>query len=199
MKKILFLSVIAGSLLVSCNNNKPKPGEVVLKDDDGGTTTVNMNALQQAADNSEKKTAELAKLKPYTTDEIKAFFPEELMGMKRTEYAANAMMGFASGSAEYKKDDSTRLKLELFDCAGEAGSAFYGLQYLAVMQTEKDSEDEYIKTTDFNGGRAIETVYKKQNRNSFVYFGGDRLMVTLTGENIPLSEVKSVASKLALK
>ncbi|MDB5226523.1 MAG: hypothetical protein JWN78_716 [Bacteroidota bacterium] len=39
-------------------------------------------------------------------EDIKAMLPEQLMGMKRSNFNATTAMGFASGEAEYTKVQS---------------------------------------------------------------------------------------------
>ena len=102
----------------------------------------------------------MKKLTPMTLDQIKAMLPAELLGMKRSSFNANAMMGFTSADADYKKDDTTNLKLTGMDCTGEAGSSFYALNYLTKMTMESENDQGYTKTVDFMVGKAVED-YKK--------------------------------------
>ncbi|RYY55474.1 MAG: hypothetical protein EOO09_10345 [Chitinophagaceae bacterium] len=194
MKRILFLPLLA-AMAISCNNNKPK-NEVVIEEKDGTKLTVNTAVAEDVGLAAQKKAAELRELKPYSLAEMKTFFPEELDGAKRSGYEANATMGTVMGSAEYNTGETSKIKLSVFDCAGPAGSGFYSLQYLGAFQVEKDTEEEYIKTSDFNGARAVESSRKNENESSFMFLGGDRLMVTLEGEGVPVEKLKQIASSL---
>lgn len=197
MKQLLILITIASSILIACNNNK-KPGEVTVTSEDGKTTaTVDANSLNQAADALQKKTEELQKLSPYTLDQMKAFLPEELAGAKRSKFSANSAMGAAYAEGEYPINDSTEIELKLFDCAGQAGAGIYSLQYLGMMNFQSESDEEYTKSIDFNGGKAIEHGEKDGSRSTLTYLAADRLLVTLEGRNTSADQLKKAAGSLS--
>jgi hypothetical protein len=65
-------------------------------------------------DDMQKKMEELKKLTPLTTDQLKMLLPEQLMGMKRSNFNANSMMGFASAEATYKNEtDDKEIELNI--------------------------------------------------------------------------------------
>ena len=168
-------------LVLACNNNK-KPGVTVTSEDGKTTATINTNELSKTADAFQKKAEELQKLSPYTLDQMKAMLPEELAGTRRSKFSANSAMGAAFAEADYKINDSTDLELKIFDCAGQAGAGIYSMQYLGMMNFESESDDEYTKSVDFKGGKAIEHLNKRNNRATLTYLAGDRLLVTLEGK-----------------
>ena len=130
---------------------------ITITTDNGKTTlTVDPTKTETVTNEMEKKTKELKKLAPMTLDQIKAMLPAELLGMKRASFNANAMMGFTSADADYKKDDTTNLKLTGMNCASEAGSGFYTLNYWTKMTMESENDQGYTKTVDFMGGKAVE-------------------------------------------
>jgi len=196
--KHLFLLVAVG-ILIACNNNK-KPGEITVKSEDGKTTTtVDANNLTQAADALQKKTEELQKLSPYTLDQMKALLPEELAGARRSKFSANSAMGAAYAEGTYPINESTEIELKLFDCAGQAGAGIYSLQYLGMMNFQSESDDEYTKTSDFNGYKAIEHAKKDNSQATLTYLAADRLLVTLEGRNTGIDMLKQAAGSLKLK
>ena len=85
------------------------------------------------------------------------------MGMKRSRFSVNSMMGFATGEAEYKKDDTTKYKVMMYDCAGDAGASFYGMRFLTGWNIEKEDDNGYEKTVSFMGTKALEK-YSKNSR-----------------------------------
>jgi hypothetical protein len=198
MKHVFILLCAAGCLLTACNNNK-KPGITVTSEDGKTTTTIQPNELAKVSDDFQKKTEELQKLSPYTLDQMKALLPEELAGAKRSKFSANSAMGAAYAEGEYPINDSTNLELKIFDCAGQAGAGIYSMQYLGMMNFQSESDDEYTKTSEFNGGRAVEHHNKKNNRSTLTYLAGDRLLVTLEGRNTGIDLLKQVAGNLSLK
>ena len=198
MKHAFILLGATVCLLTACNNNK-KPGITVTSEDGKTTTTIQPNELAKVSDDFQKKTEELQKLSPYTLDQMKALLPEELAGAKRSKFSANSAMGAAYAEGEYPINDSTNLELKIFDCAGQAGAGIYSMQYLGMMNFQSESDDEYTKTSEFNGGRAVEHHNKKNNRSTLTYLAGDRLLVTLEGRNTGIDLLKKVAGNLSLK
>jgi hypothetical protein len=87
-------------------------------------------------------------------------------------------MGTAYAEADYTFNDSTEISLKIFDCAGQAGAGVYSMQYLGMMNFQSESDDEYTKTIDFNGGKAIEQG-KDGSRSTLTFLAADRLLVTL--------------------
>ena len=199
MKHVIILFSAFLSILIACNNNK-KPGDITVTSDDGKTTaTIKTDDLAQASDAFQKKTEELQKLSPYTLDQMKALLPEELAGAKRSKFSANSAMGAAFAEGEYTINDSTDLELKIFDCAGQAGAGIYSMQYLAMMNFQSESDNEYTKSIDFKGGKAVEHLDKGSNRATLTYLAADRLLVTLEGKNTGVELLKQAAGSLNLK
>jgi hypothetical protein len=199
MKHVFILINAVLCLLAACNNNK-KAGEVTVTSEDGKTTaTIKSNDLAQASDAFQKKAEELQKLSPYTLDQMKALLPEELAGAKRSKFSANSAMGAAFAEGDYPINDSTKLEVKIFDCAGQAGSGIYSMQYLAMMNFQSESDNEYTKSIDFKGSKAVEHLDKRSNRATLTYVAGDRLLVTLEGRNTGVDMLKQVAGSLNLK
>jgi hypothetical protein len=197
MKHVILLAAVW--MLIACNNNK-KPGEITVTSEDGKTTaTVDASNTAQAADAMQKKVEELQKLSAYTLDQMKAFLPAELAGAKRSKFSANSAMGAAYAEGSYPINDSTEIELKLFDCAGQAGAGIYSMQYLGMMNFQSESDDEYTKTTDFNGNRAIEHAKKDNSNASLSYLAADRLLVTLEGRNTGIDMLKKAAGSLNFK
>lgn len=192
--KLILIMLVTGIYLFAC---KSKSDETTIKSEDGKTTvTMNTSKMEAGANEMQKKMEELKKLEPLTTDQVKSFFPENLMGIKRSSFNANSMMGFSMGEAEYRENDSTKLKLSVYDVAGEAGSGIYGLQFWGAMNMQSESDDGYTKTIDFNGKKAIEKFDANNHSYDLMYMAHDRLMVNVTGVNTTLDLVKQAANRL---
>lgn len=199
MRHLILRCLIAASLLSACNNNK-KPSEVTITSEDGKEkVTVDPNMGSKTAEAMTEKIEELKKLTPLSMDELKAMIPEEFMGMKRTNFNANSMMGTGTCSATYKSDDGKQLQVTIFDCAGEAGAGIYSLRYWTMWNFQQEDDNGYQKTIDFNGGKAIEKYSKGNDEYGLTYVANDRLLVTLEGEKIGLDGVKDAAKSLNLK
>lgn len=197
MRFLLFLLLVSFSFS-ACNSNKDK---ITVTGPDGTETTVdmgNVNDAVKAMEQSQDKSEELKKLTPLSVDQLKALLPDEIMGMKRSRFSANSMMGAANATATYKSDDGKELKLNIFDCAGEAGSGIYTLRYWTLMNFQSEDDNGYTKTIDFKGQKAVES-YKNHNEEyGITYMANDRFLVTVEGEKTGLDVVKQVAGGLAL-
>lgn len=196
MKKVSSLLLAAVILLAACNNNKPKTATITTED---GKVTFDANKMQSAAEDMEKQKKELEKLSPLTIDQLKAMIPETLMGAKRTNFQASTTMGAGLATGEYQINDSTDVKLNIYDCAGTAGAGIYSLQYLGMMNIQQESDDEYTKTVDFNGGKAYEHCNKSSNECTITYFAGGRFLVTLEGNHVGADALKDAAKGLNIK
>ena len=198
MKQFSFL-LLAVFLFLGCKN-KSKFSHTE-KNADGSTTTtsVDVASLTSNADEMTKKIEALKKLTPLTLDQLKTLLPEELNGIKRTNFSANNAMGFSIAEGEYKKDDNSELKLVIYDCAGEAGSGMFAMTYWTQMNVQSENADGYVKSVDFNGGKAVESFKKGNNESSLTYVGDDRLLIIITGRGMDMNSVKQVAQNLSLK
>ena len=198
MKKIL-PAVTAAIILIACNNNKTKNTATFTSEDGKEQVTVDMNEMKNAAQDMEKMKAELSTLTPLTTGQLTALVPEKLMGAERKDLDVTAAMGASVASASYKINDSTDIKLNIFDCAGPGGAGIYSMQYLGMFNIQQDDEDEYTKTIDFNGGKAFENCKKTRNECTLTYFSGGRFLITLEGDNVGIDGLKQAAKGLDIK
>ena len=198
MKRLSSLLLTTTLLLAACSNNKPK--ETTITSADGKEkVSIDLNQVQNTAAETQKLTEELQKLPPLSVDQLKTMIPETLMGGKRTNYSATSTMGAGLASGTYEINDSTNVKLNIYDCAGPGGAGIYSMQYLGMMNLQSESETEYTKTIDFNGGKAYEHCQKTSNECTLTYFAGGRFMVTLEGNNVGAEALKQAAKGLTIK
>lgn len=198
MKKILSALSFA-IMLIACNNNKPKNTATFTSEDGKEQVTVDMNEMKNAAQDMEKIKAQLSTLTPLTTDQLKALVPEKLMGAERKDLDVTAAMGASVASASYQLNDSTDIKLNMFDCAGPGGAGIYSMQYLGMFNVQQDDDEEYTKTIDFNGGKAFENCKKIRKECTLTYFSGGRFLITLEGNNVGIDGLKQAAKGLDIK
>ena len=192
--------MIAISLLFgACNNKKPKESTVITSDDGKEKVTIDAGKMQNAAQKMEKQKAELEKLPPLNMDQLKALIPETLMGAKRTNFSANTTMGAGLARGEYELNDSTQINLNIYDCGGPAGAGIYSMQYMSMFNFQQESDEEYTKTIDFNGGKAFEHCEKETNNCTLSYFSGGRFMITLEADHLGAEALKQAARGLNIK
>lgn len=199
MRHILSFLMAVTLLFAACNNNKPKETTVITSPDGNEKVTIDTRQMQNAAEDMEKQKTALEKLTPLTLDQLKVMIPENLMGAKRTNFEANSAMGAGLARGEYELNDSTRITLNIYDCAGPAGSGIYSMQYLGMYNLQQESDEEYTKTIEFNGGKAFEHCEKATNDCTLSYFSGGRFMVTLEGDHVGAEALKQAASGLNIK
>lgn len=199
MKKLFFLYAVSIILFSACNNDKKQTSVTPAKTEPEKTTVDENEPAAAGQAVLEKKVEELNKLLPLSLDLVKALLPEELGGMKRTSADANNSMGFSAGQAEYVKDDTVKIRLSIFDCAGEAGSGFYSVNYWNKLNNNTENEKGYTKTIDFNGGKAIEGFDKETAEYRLMYPSGDRYLIGISGERTGLDAVKAAAKNLNIK
>ena len=195
----LFPVLIAATVLTAaCNSNK-KTDEKTTSENKETTSSNDANSGKNNLNDLQKATEDLQKLPPLSLDELKALIPQELMGGKRSSYNATSAMGSGVANAEYTINDTTNVKLMVYDCGGPGGAGIYSMQYLGMFNMESENEHEYTKTIDFNGGRAIEKCQKDRNDCSLTYFTGKRFLVVLESNNVGIDGLKQAANSLNIK
>lgn len=194
MKNFILLLFVFHTL-IACNNNKAKgPGDNAAKTDSmQGVTAANESDIIQ------KRMEQMKQLNPLTAEQVKSLFPDELAGMKQSEYKATNSEGYEVGEAHYESEDGKSLDVTVFDCAGEAGAGKYNIMYVGYLNTESEDNNGYRKSIRFSGDKAIESYDKKQESYSILFLSGDRLLVNVEGEHIELDAVKQAANSLNLK
>ena len=192
---LLFAVII---LLAACNNKKAKETNSTTTNNETTNETGTTSNNNSSGNDMAKAMEEMKKMPALSTDQIKSIFPENLMGMKRTSYSANSMMGYGVGEARYKSDDGKEIKVSVLDCVGEAGVGFYNLMYWG-MNMESEDENGYKKTITYNGTKAIESYEKNQERYGLMFPANNRLLVNVEGDNTGLDMVKQAAGSLNLK
>jgi hypothetical protein len=108
-------------------------------------------------------------------------------------------MGFGVAEADYKnEDDSKRFRVQIFDCAGTAGAAYYNMMYWG-LNMEQEDESGYKKSITYNGAKAIESYEKDSDQYGLLFPASNRLLVQVEGDHTGLDAVKQAANSLNLK
>jgi hypothetical protein len=191
MKGILFATLLL-SVFVACNSNK-KPADKIEKKD------ATVKSMTAPVDEKEKKTEELKKASQLTLEQMRILLPSELDSAKEKNYVASTQFGYGLASAEYPKAKSRSIKVTLYDCAGELGAANYFENYWNNLNVQKQTDQEFTKTIDFEGGKAVETYKKDSNFSTLTFAIRDRLVVVMEGKNMKPEELEAAAKKLHQK
>lgn len=208
VSKFAWVMTLSTSLFVACSGNKEK-GQSEQADTAEGASVVqglgNLGNLQDGASKMEEMQAQLKNITKLSNEELKAFFPENLNGWRRSAYSGgNQAYGVdvASGNAVYEAQDDKELMLTLTDGAGETGAAVVSLMAMGLtMDSEKDSDYEVTKNEDVHGYRASTRETKPQQEGSVVdsditFIYKDRYLVKLEGDGFKLNELKDLVGKL---
>lgn len=200
-----------GLLVASCGNSKSSEGSEDAKEKEAGISDVvkgvsNLDNLSDGAKKLEDLQAKLKSEKPLSSEELKAFLPESLDGLKRTSYSGGSMYGaeVVSGEATYTVDNQKEIKVNIIDGAGETASAIVGLAQMGFMvDSEKITDTEIEKTGEFEGKRAKTTDSKGEEGSTaksseISYLEKDRYLITLRGNGYSLDELKGFLTKLNL-
>ena len=206
MKKLISVLLLSAILMAACNNNKTKDATNSgdKKEANNGTgnssnTEPSTNDILQSKNDMAKLMEEMKKMPALSTDQLKAMLPETMMDMKRSNFSVNSGMGFGVAEGSYKNEvGSKRFRVQIYDCAGAAGTAYYSMMYWG-MNMEQEDENGYKKSTTFNGEKAIESYNKNNNEYGLLFPASNRLLVNVEGENTGLDSVKQAAKSLNLK
>jgi len=205
----LLSALLAAILITNCGNPKESNESVENEKETAGIADVvkgvsNLDNLTDGTKKMEELQAKLKSEKPLTSEELKAFLPENLDGLKRTSYSAGSLYGAGviSGNAAYTLDDQKSIEINIIDGAGESGAAVVSLAQMGfMMDSENITDTEVEKTGEFEGRRAKTRDTKEEEGSTeksseISYLEKDRYLITLKGEGYSLDELKGFVSKL---
>jgi hypothetical protein len=161
---------------------------------------------QMAAQNAETlKTMNQGKdVQPVSLDGLKAFLPEALAGMKRTDSDAQHvnMMGIntASANADYQAGSGAgALELTITDVGNVSGPMRMGLTGWAVAQFDRQTDTGYEKTTTCQGYKAFEEYDRQDQSGGLRAFVAERFVVEVTGDGVTMETIKKAMGQVDLK
>lgn len=195
MKKIAVLSMIA-VFLFSCDN----PVSKKIKETKEGVT--NTTKAYKELNNMGDDIKELQEIEPLTNDEMKAWLPDEVNGMRRTGYKAGqaAYMQIANIEATYSNEDKSKtFKVSVLDGAGQMGaSATAGARMMLSMDMEEEDETKMKRTVQKGDMRAMEEYRKNNNRTTIQLMHGKRFYIQAYGTNMDVDETWDAIDELDL-
>ena len=182
------------SMLFACDN--PVSKKIKETKEQVTNTTKAVKELNDIQEDIE----ELQVLESLTNEELKAWLPDEINGMKRISYKAGqmGMIQIASMEAVYVNEDkSKKFKVEVIDGAGEMGaSATAGIRMMFAMDFEEEDENKIRRSVKKNGNKAIEEYRKNNNRSTIEFMEGNRFYIKTTGTNMDLDETWKAIDEL---
>jgi hypothetical protein len=132
---------------------------------------------------------------------LKSLLPESVGDLKRVSATGEkgAAMGFGASHAQgkYKGDGEARLTIKIVDTAGFGGIGLAALG-LAAVEIDKETDDGYERTTTLGGNKAFEKYNNKSKNGELKVLVGNRFIVEIDGDDIPMDAIKDAVSKVDL-
>jgi hypothetical protein len=138
----------------------------------------------------------LKKMPQLGLDELSTYLPASLEGMKRSNLTMESSMGYGKAHADYIKNSKTDIRVNIYDCAGEAGSSLFNTEYASRKKAPKQTEDSYVKTVPFDGNTAVESWDKSSGATTLTYPAGDQVLVMVTSRNVPADKVQDALRQI---
>jgi len=140
----------------------------------------------------------VAALKP---EQLKAFLPETIAGMARSDYSAerNSLMGVqvASAKARYTAGDGDpSIRLEIIDMGGTKGLA--SLASWAIQESEQESDTGYERSYHQNGRMVHEQWNNASEHGQYDLIVAERFTVKLEADKVEMAELRKLAESLDL-
>jgi hypothetical protein len=184
----------SGEALQNWAKNMEKASKQVESAQKSGDSTAQANAVGQMLGAALGSGGKVESLAP---DRIKAFVPESLGGLKRTEVSAerNAAMGMqiSKATAAYSDGADHRLNLEISDTGALKGLMGFAAGWGGVEQ-DKETENGYEKTYKSNGQLVHEKWDKQSNSGEYAVVVADRFTIQVSGNAGSIDELKRAAA-----
>lgn len=133
-------------------------------------------------------------------DQIKAFLPDSLGGLKRTSLSAqrNSAMGMqiSQASADYAADGGQHITLEVSDTGGAKG--FMSLAAAMAPEEEKQTEHGYEKTYSADGNLVHEEWDTQSKYGEYSVVVGKRFTVKANGNVDDIEQLKQAVASVDL-
>ncbi len=196
MKKGIW-AIIAIAALIACKDN-PVSNKIRETKENVSNTTKAVKEMNNMQDDVKKLQNET----PLTNEELKAWLPESINGMKRISYKAGqaGMMNVSSLEASYANEDkSKKFTITIIDGAGQVGAAATMAMRVAFSQDfEEETENGSRRTVNKNGMKAIEEYNKNGNHSTIQLMSDNRFYLNAKGSNMDIDETWDAIEELDL-
>lgn len=136
---------------------------------------------------------------PLELDQLKAFVPETLGGLRRTSSSAekNGLGGLqvAKAEAQYSDGAGKSVRLEISDSGGVSG--LMALAGWAGVEGEHEDENGTERTHKVDG-RLVHEKSSKSGNSEYGIVLGDRFVVSARGDGVDLNALKAAVASLDL-
>lgn len=211
MKKLLFFSfclTISFSML-NCSSSQPEEEKTEEERLKAAAEELSATSVETAASVMEQAAQSLRNLSANEDGEtvevvdfrkLKGVLPEKIAGLERTENDGQSTgavgMKISTAQAQYE-DGNRRLQITLTD-AGGIPMLMMGLAQWTTAEIERESDNEYERTTTINGYKAFERYNKRNKEGQISFIVAERYIVNIEGDNIEESELRQAMKALDL-
>src|SRR5688500_5974216 len=116
-----YILIVLSTLFIVCCKNNESSTKTTGNAADSIDQRKDSIAKTRQPDLEQIKT-ELESLTPLTEDQLLSMLPASISGTKASETSTSVATGAITASAVYQENDSTRIKIDIIDCAGPAGA-----------------------------------------------------------------------------
>lgn len=193
--------------LSACSNDNPATEEntddistsVNTDNDDDESVNININSndVQDALNQLSQQLQggdENSDVKIMNFRDIKAIFPDRLLGIDRSELNGSStnIAGFQMSEADATYEDGDRkIDIQVMDMS-KMGIAALSQATWAQMDIDRESDDGYERTLDIDGDKAYEKWEEDRERGSLFLFYKGRYMVNIDAEGISMNQLKTI-------
>lgn len=156
-----------------------------------------MGKISDVADASkdmQKHADELKKTTPVNNEQLKSVLPDSIADIARTSFEITNAMGLQTASAKYEKDGKS-YEVQVYDGAGETGSAMFGLAELGtIMGTESETQAGYTKPFAMGDNKGSEKQDKSNAdslSNEITLIVAHRFVLTVNSRGTDMDALKS--------
>jgi hypothetical protein len=133
-------------------------------------------------------------------DRLKAFVPQTLGGLPRTELSVerNGALGIqvATANGEFSDGSGRNLRLEITDSGGASG--LMALAGWATLEQERETSSGYERTRKENGRMVHEEWNRDGGSGEYGVVLGERFLVKVAGNASSVDDLKSAVAGLDL-
>ena len=199
-KIISILSLITLFIISGCGkggDNQPNNNQ----NSEEKTGIKNLDEYAEKMKEAQKSMEEGQKYEVVDFRELKALLPESIGDLKRAnaEGEKSGAMGFtiSKANADYNNEDfSQSIDIEITDLAGASGYAGLAAWGWAMVDIDKETESGYEKTTKYKGHKGYEKYENEYQNGSIEVLVSGRFMVSVHGNTVPMTTIKSAIDEL---
>jgi hypothetical protein len=175
-------------------------GATRVQTDDGTTVDANSALGRLTAASEQAKRMGKEKVEAIAPEQLKAFLPDSVAGMKRTALEASRQgaigMQMSEATADYGDDPEHRVHLEIVDMGGARG--MLAMASAMAPESERQTEHGYEKTYTASG-RMINERWDSQSKDGeYGVMVGKRFHVKASGNADSIDQLKGVVTAVDL-